>query len=323
MRKFVGLIFVFSTSYLVTQSIEPHNVSAKPPVNSEATTKRVVTAPMLCDANPQELIRTSSEKDIQNRFRRRNYTYIERQENHELSGDGSVKKTEVFTYEHFVAYGSTVQRLIAKDDKPLDEKEMRKEEERIQKIIDKRKNETEEDRLKKETRLEKQREEERKLNLEIADAFEIKLQPEEELNGRTACVYDFTPKPGYQPQGKEAKILMKAKGRVWVDKQELQLVKLDAEFIDSVNWGFFIAKLSKGSRVNVEQVKVNDEVWLPKHVAVKLDARLMLLKHFNMDIDITYKDYKKFNTSSKISVVGEVEEKKDELPLTTTPIKKN
>ena len=40
--------------------------------------------------------------------------------------------------------GNRYESLIAKDDKPLSEKDAAKEEERIQKLIDKRKNESEE-----------------------------------------------------------------------------------------------------------------------------------------------------------------------------------
>ena len=313
MRKSILVLLLACSATSVSQD----NASSMPTPPPQVKTE------IKCDADPKELIRTSSEKDTQNRVRERNYTYIERQETHELAGDGSVKKTEVRTYEHFVIYGTPVQRLIAKDDKPLDEKEARKEEERIQKVIDKHKGESEEDRRKNEAKLDKEREEERKVNHELVDAFDYKLMPEVEIDGRTACVYEFTPKLGYQPKEKETKYLVKTKGHAWIDKRELQMIKLEAEFIDSVSWGWFLAKLSKGSRVDVEQVKVNDDVWLPKHVAVKVDAKFLVFKHFNMDIDITYKDYKKFNASSKISVVGEAEEKKDEIAPATTPIKKN
>ena len=55
---------------------------------------------------------------------------------------------------------------------------------------------------------------------------------------------------------------------------------------------------------------MNDEVWLPQHVAVKVDVRLALLKNFNVDEDITYRDYKKFRASTKIIGVGEVQDPK-------------
>jgi hypothetical protein len=58
----------------------------------------------------------------------------------------------------------------------------------------------------------------------------------------------------------------------------------------------------------IEQTRVNDEVWLPKQITAKVDVRLALLKNFNIDVDITYKDYKKFRTGTKIVGVQEVQE---------------
>jgi len=45
-------------------------------------------------------------------------------------------------------------------------------------------------------------------------------------------------------------------------------------------------------------------------VDVKVDVRLALLKNFNEDIDLSYRDYKKFRTDAKIVGVGEVQEQK-------------
>ena len=56
----------------------------------------------------------------------------------------------------------------------------------------------------------------------------------------------------------------------------------------------------------IETTRVNDEVWLPKHVAVKIDARVALLKNFNEDVDFTYRDYKKFRSDTRIVGVGEL-----------------
>ena len=55
-----------------------------------------------------------------------------------------------------VLYEEPVRKLIAKDDKPLSDSDARKEDEKIQKIIEKRKNESDSDRKK---RLEKQNKE--------------------------------------------------------------------------------------------------------------------------------------------------------------------
>ncbi len=49
--------------------------------------------------------------------------------------------------------------------------------------------------------------------------------------------------------------------------------KLDVQFIDTVSFGLFLARLHKSSRY-VENTRVNDEVWLQQRVVVKVDARL-------------------------------------------------
>ena len=85
---------------------------------------------------------------------------------------------------------------------------------------------------------------------------------------------------------------------------------MDVECLDTVSWGLFLARFHKGSRFVLEQTRVNDEVWLPRQLAVKIDVRLALLKNLNVDIEQTYRDYKKFRSSSKIVSVGEVQEPK-------------
>jgi hypothetical protein len=57
--------------------------------------------------------------------------------------------------------------------------------------------------------------------------------------------------------------------------------------------------------VLVELTRVNDEVWLPKHVQLHFDARVALFKSYDEDVDETYRDYKKFRTDTKITVIGE------------------
>ena len=251
-----------------------------------------------------------AEKDRENHKRQRDYTYIERDVQNNLDGKGHNKSTEVKTYEVLEIYGEQVQRLIQKDDKPLEAKEAAKEEEKIQKIIDKRREESDSERRKREEKEEKEREDGRKFVNEVADAYNFKLVGTEVVDGREAWVIDGEPRPGYEPQMKEAKFLPKFHGRVWVDKNDLQLSKMDVEAIDTVSVGWVLARIHKGSRFVLEQTRVNDEVWLPRHVTFKFDARLALLKGYNIDGDQEFRDYKKFGSTSKIVGMGEVKEQK-------------
>jgi hypothetical protein len=257
----------------------------------------------------QELFRAAADKDIENDKRLRNYTYVEHDEEHKLDGKGRGKSTETKTYDVMEIYGEQVQRLIKKNDKDLNAKDASKEEEKIQKIIDKRKNESEEARKKRERKAEKEREQGRQFVHEVADAYNFHLVGTESVGDRDAWVIDAEPRPGYEPHMKEAKFLPKFHGRVWIDKAEAQWAKMDIECIDTVSVGWFLARIHKGSRIVVEQTRVNDEVWLPRHVTVKVDVRLALLKNFNVDLEQTFRDYKKFGATVKIVGVGELQDK--------------
>ncbi|HEY3972838.1 MAG TPA: hypothetical protein VGM18_07525 [Candidatus Sulfotelmatobacter sp.] len=257
----------------------------------------------------RQLFRVVADKDLENDKRQRDYTYIDREVQHTLDGKGNTKSTEVNTYEVLEIYGTHVQRLIEKDDKPLDAKESAKQEEKIQKIIDKRKNESHEDRRKREEKEEKERDDGRKFVREVADAYDFKLIGTEKVDGRDSWVIDGEPRPGFEPHMKESKFLSKFHGRVWIDKSDLQLAKMDVEAIDTVSLGWVLARIHKGARVTLEQTRVNDEVWLPRHLTFKLDARVALLKGYNIEGDQEYRDYKKFGASSKIVGMGEVKER--------------
>ncbi len=255
----------------------------------------------------QALIRQVAEKDMENDKKQKDYTYIERTEGHRLDGKGNVKSTEVRTREIMIVYEEPIERLVEKDDQPLSEKDAAKEEDRIRKIIDKRKDESEKDRENRLKQEEKDREETHEFVGEIADAYNFHLVGTENIEGRDTYAIDAEPRPGFQPHVKGAQFLPKFRFRVWIDKTEKQWVRIDALAIDTVSLGGFLARFHKGCRIVIEETRVNDEVWLPKHMAVKIDVRLALLKNFNIDQDVTYKDYRKFRTDTKITPLGEVQ----------------
>jgi len=252
----------------------------------------------------RQLIQKVAENDIANDQKQRDYTYTERQEERKVDGAGQLRSTESTTHEIMILYGEPVERLVSKNDKPLSEKEASKEDERIQKIMEKHKNETEEEREKRQKQEAKDREEEREFVKEVSDAYTFHVAGLESIDGRDTYVIDADPRPGFHARRKEAKYLSKVRGRIWIDKTESQWVKLDIEAIDTLSFGLFLARVHQGTHIVVEQTRINDEVWLPKHVWMKLDAKIALLKNYNLTADITYTDYKKFRTGTKIVQPG-------------------
>jgi hypothetical protein len=144
---------------------------------------------------------------------------------------------------------------------------------------------------------------------EIADAYNFRQAGMELLEGRETYLIDGEPRLGYQPRLKEARMLPQVRFRAWIDKAELQWKKLDLQCIQTVSFGLFLARINKGSRLIIEQTRVNDEVWLPQHINAKVNARIALLKGLNLEIDLTYRDYKKFGADTKLVMGGEALDK--------------
>jgi hypothetical protein len=305
--------FIFSAALLAGCVFAQDPVSASPAASRLAApaSRAIDLKPDASGTVPPQQIRAllqqAEERDLENDKRQRDYTYIERQEQHKLDGHGAVTKVESRTSEILEIYGEPVERLTAKNHKPLPANEAKKEDDKVQKIIDKRKNESEADRRKRLEREEKSREEDRKFVLEIADAFNFRLIGSEALDGRDTWVLEGEPRPGFEPKQRDARILSKFKGRVWIDKADAQWVKLDITAIDTISVGFVLARIHKGTHVLIELTRVNDEVWLPKHVRLHLDARVALFKSYDEDVEQTYRDYKKFRTDTKMTVVGETQ----------------
>jgi hypothetical protein len=268
------------------------------------------TPGLLREDQIKDLIQRVVANDLENDKKQRDYTYIERDVENSLDGKGNTKSTETKTYEVLQVYGEQVQRLIEKDDKPISAKEAAKEEEKIQKLINKRRNESDKDRQKRAEREQKDHEEGRQFEREIADAYNFTLVGTELVGGRETWAITAEPRPGFVPHMKYANFLPKFHGRLWIDKADLQMAKMDVECLDTVSWGLFLARFHRGSHFMIEQTRVNDEVWLPRQLDFKVDLRLALLKNFKVDAEQTFRDYKKFRTDAKIVGIGEIQQDK-------------
>jgi len=73
--------------------------------------------------------------------------------------------------------------------------------------------------------------------------------------------------------------------------------------------GWFLARVGEGTHLTYEMMRVgasgNDELWVPKDVSLKASARLALLKKVNIEHEITFSEYRKFQTDSRVVRTGE------------------
>ena len=251
-------------------------------------------------ADPREIVRRAVERMDENLAVARNYTFLERSETRELDSDGHVKTRKILLYDVTLLEGSPYRRLVGKDDHPLSPEEERGEEKKLQISIAERRKETPEQHARRIAEWEKKRQREREPLDEIPDGFDFRLAGEERMEGRDVWVIEATARPGYHARSNLAKLFPKFRGKLWIDKADQQWVKTEAEAIDSISFGLFVARLSKGARLEFQMTRVNGEVWLPKRFEARASARLVLVKNFRVEAETSFSNYRKFQADSHL-----------------------
>jgi hypothetical protein len=215
---------------------------------------------------------------------------------HITAAGSSVSSRRSETKEIVIVSGRPFERLIARNDQPLVDKDVRREQQRFDHEVAGWQHQSAADRI----RSEKERAEDRKFIGELPDAFVFRLLGVENVSGQPAWVIQAEPKPGYRPAHARARLFTKVRAKVWIEQATYHWVKMDAEALDTLTFGFGLLRVAPGGTLHFEQVKVNGEIWLPSRALIHGDARLALIKKLRAEIDIHYSDYRKFQSDSQI-----------------------
>ena len=228
------------------------------------------------------------------------YIFLERVNLRYLDSQNRVKSQDIRLHDVLLLDGSPYRRLVARDDRPLTTADERKEQEKLAKSVAERRDQTEVQRAQRKAEYDKRPEWHREAWRELPEAFDFRLAAEEVSDGRRLIVIEAAPRQGYQPRSRTAKVLARLRGKLWVDKIDYQLVKAEAEVVDTISVGLFLVRVAKGSHASFEQTFVNNEVWLPRNVRAVASARLGLLKVLRIQQEISYSNCRLFQTDSRI-----------------------
>jgi hypothetical protein len=228
------------------------------------------------------------------------YTFTERHTERELDGKGGTRKlkTEVFEVYPSLEPGHTYRRLVERDGKTLTTGELAEEDRKHEKKVGDEPGDAAAE-AKRAQKLAEARRKEASAVSQLFSVYDIALAGRETLDGRSTIVLTFRPKPGIEPAGRAGKILQKFAGRAWIDESDRQLVRVDAELVDTLSFGLgVLARLHKGSRASILRRKINGEIWLPASARFTGSARLMLFKGLRLDALSEYSDYRKFQVDT-------------------------
>jgi hypothetical protein len=228
----------------------------------------------------------------------RDYTYKVRDEVQEMTPRGELKAVHSSVDEVLLIAGKRYLLPLEKDDKLLPADKARKEQLKLDRAVAEAGRLSTEEHARRVEEEERARAKEREPLYRIPEAFDFKLDGEQVMAGRPAWVISATPRAGFD--GKNKGLLRNLEGKIWVDQKDLQWVRIEATALDSFWLGLFLARVDKGTRLTFEMMKTKDDVWVPKRMSLSASARLFLLKKIDANQEVTFSDYRRFQSESRM-----------------------
>ena len=195
------------------------------------------------------------------------------------------------TYAEIMILGSPYERLVAANGHPLTQAEQAEQQRKLDEAVSQRRYESAQQRKRRLAKYEKDRKRDHLLMDQLVKAFNFRLLGQQTIGPYDVYVLKATPRTGYKPPNMAAQVLTGMQGRLWIDKNTFQWVKVEAEVIHAVSIEGFLARVEPGTRFELEKTPVTDGVWLPKHFAMKSRARILFFLRNNRQEDDTYFDY--------------------------------
>jgi hypothetical protein len=234
-----------------------------------------------------------------------NYAGTKVEEEIDFEGKGKPKKPDVRESTFFYLAGTEVSTLVKLNGQPLSAEAQKKENARVLKQIDDlEKNASKKQTADQKSKQEQKEEEEEEVSIDaFLRACQFVNPRRERFRGQDVLVFDFEPNPEFKAHTLVEKVIQKLGGVIWIDEKALDVVRIDAFFVNNVKIaGGLVADLQQGTRVVLEQTYVNNEVWLPTYEEVHVDVRVLLVKGIKVDGSTRYFDYKKFNVETLSSI---------------------
>ena len=233
------------------------------------------------------------------------YIYTETRREQKLDDRGRVTQESVKVYENYPGLPGEQrwERLISEDGRPRPASELEKEMRDRQKKAEELARQSVEEPAKLQARQQRDYAEQRRELDAILDdmmlVYDIRMERRESLNAHDTIVFSLTPRPNSKPRTREGKQMRAFDVRAWVSESDYELVRLDAEAIDTLKMGFgVLARLHKGATLSFLRTKVNDEVWLPSRVTYVGSARVGLVAVLRRSGSSEFAGYRKFSVDT-------------------------
>ena len=245
------------------------------------------------------IVRQSLQQELVNARALDNYIYEAKEATISYDAGGRVSKTESKVTEYLSLDGSRYKRLTEENGQPLTGAAAIREQKKFDAELARRRQESPADRQKRLAEDQKRRQESRQTRDEVIKAFDFRLIGEEMVAGAKCWKVSAEPKPGYAGTTRISRFFPKMHGTIWVNQQGYQWLRVEAETLDAITFGGFLAKLDKGAVFHLEQMRINDELWALRQLTTRVTARALLMR-FNQGQQIDFRNYRKFSAESRL-----------------------
>ena len=223
----------------------------------------------------RELVRVALGRMLVRSLQRDVFLFQRRYEKRELTSEGQLKSQTILTMRRDPWEEQTVNRIIARDDKPLPPDELLRQEEKLRRLVE-------------ETRRNppKTKVDENSWMAELPDALDFHKIGVKFRHNRPADVYEFKPHPGYKSKQMRARAFEKISGHVWIDQKDGEMTKLDVYVFDTINIGFgMLGRVEKGTIFEIERKKWDAGVWFEEWQRVRFELRVMMVKTIRQELE--------------------------------------
>lgn len=136
---------------------------------------------------------------------------------------------------------------------------------------------------------------------DVFRVFDIVMTGRESIDGHDTIAFTLRPRPGAKPRTREGGMMRRFHVDAWVSERDYELVRLEAEAIETVSIGFgLLARIHEGAQFSFERRKVNGEVWLPSASSYSGSARVGLVKTVRRAGSSEFSDYRKFTVETSV-----------------------
>jgi hypothetical protein len=240
---------------------------------------------MILAADPAELGRKCAEAIKANKVRMRQYAYRQYVVDHDRNDSGKETGRKTTTWEIIGLEGSSYKRLVQRNDKALDAKEQKHED----------------DRLKKETALRRSESPEQKRHRLFSTSYSLRV-PLDSLNQ----FFNLSVKPGEEwvlvadpkendkPRSDQEREYAAYRFTIWLDPKDGFPIRTEGEVVGEH------ARMQKGSHFELTFEHLPEGTWVPHAVIGEYRVRVFKAATARASQEVTFSDYHMFQTDSHL-----------------------